>query len=58
MGELKGEDGVTQEPTSLEFVSEAPIPVEVVVGELQRGDDVTKEPASPEVIAGVPIQVV
>ena len=56
IGELQGEDVVTQEPTSTEVVSEEPI-VEVVVGEIQRGDVVTQEPASPNILVEVAIQI-
>ena len=54
IGELQGEDVVTQEPASPEVVSEAPM-VEVVVGEIQREDVVTQEPTSPEVVSEEPM---
>ena len=49
IGELRGEDAITQEPTSLEVVYDG-LMVEVFVGEIQGRDVVAQEPAPPEVI--------
>ena len=50
IGELQSVDVITQEPTSLEVVSETPM-VEVAVGEIQGRDVVTQEPTPPKVIS-------